>query len=190
MLEFLQKFNNLPIELREKVSAPAVMQSISEIEKKYSISLATLIMKVMVKDIKVADLEKYFTFEYNLADKQAELLAIELKKKIFFDVSDYLGFDKNKIEAKDLDTSKNIFFLSSIASSSACLSARLYSKVKYFSKSATLISLTMTFIINVARLILYFFSISLIDCMTAGADTFSLNSMGRLLNFCKNSSII
>jgi hypothetical protein len=104
MLEFLQKFNNLPIELREKVSAPAVMQSVGEMEKKYGISLATLIMKVMVKDINISDLEKYFTFEYNLAAEQSKQLAIELKKKIFFDVSEHLGFDKDKIENENLDS--------------------------------------------------------------------------------------
>jgi hypothetical protein len=91
MLSYLTKFNNLPEDLRKKVSTPASMQAIGELEKKYDLSLATLVMKVMVKEISIVDLPKYFVFENNLAIQQAEELTDILKKNVFGAVADYLG---------------------------------------------------------------------------------------------------
>lgn len=99
MLSYLTKFNELPDELREKISSPEIMQAITDIEKKYDISLATLIMRIMVKEISVLDLEKYFVFEYNLNGEQARAIVDELKEKVLSAAGDYLGLKtENKSE--------------------------------------------------------------------------------------------
>lgn len=92
MLSYLQKYNELDQKLKDKVSTPEVMATIGELEKKYDISLATVIMRVMVRDISIIDLAKYFVFEHSWEAKQAEEMVEELKAKVFKDVADYLGF--------------------------------------------------------------------------------------------------
>lgn len=92
MLNYLEKFNNLPQELREKISDPQIMQKISEIEKKYDLTLAMVAMRVMVKDISIVDLPKYFVFEHDMDGRTAEKLVDELKNEVFSPVAGYLGF--------------------------------------------------------------------------------------------------
>ncbi len=101
MLSYLEKFNKLPQELKDKISSPEVMKAIGEIEKKYSISLATIVMRLIVKDVSMVDLAKYFVFEHSLDARQAEQLVEELKSKVFFELTDYLGFIKEEAGDKD-----------------------------------------------------------------------------------------
>jgi len=91
MLTYLQKYNSLPGELRDKISTPAMMAAVDEMERKYGVNLATLIMRVMVKDIAISDLVEYFNFEAELDRESAEALAAELTGKIFIQAADYLG---------------------------------------------------------------------------------------------------
>ena len=94
MLNYLEKFNQLPQELRMAISAPEVMTAIKELEEKYGVSLAMVIMRVMVKDISILDLSKYFVFEHDLDARQAERLVDDLKDKVLFVAADYLGIAK------------------------------------------------------------------------------------------------
>ncbi len=103
MLSYLQKFNNLPKELKEKVSTPEVVETVKELEKKYGISLASVVMKVMTKDISIVDLARYFVFEYHLNPRQAEQLVDELKNRVFFEVADYLGFTPDRIIGQSVE---------------------------------------------------------------------------------------
>jgi len=100
MLNYLEKFNNLPQELREKISDPAVMQKISEIEKKYDLTLAMVVMRVMVGDISIVDLPKYFVFEHDMDGRKAEKLVDDLKNEVFFSVAEYLGFSVRESETQ------------------------------------------------------------------------------------------
>jgi len=88
MLGYLQKFNNLPADLRQKVSDVEAMEKIEALEKKYNIALAALIMKVMVKEILLNDLSGCLLKE-NLSKEQAIELARELKQKIFSSLGNY-----------------------------------------------------------------------------------------------------
>lgn len=91
MFDYLQKFNNLPKELREKVSSSAVMSVMGELEKAYGVDLAVTVMKVMVKDINVNNLDKYFSQEMKLDPSKSSQLAEDMKISVFKDVADYLG---------------------------------------------------------------------------------------------------
>lgn len=72
------------------------MAAIKNLEEKYGVSLATVVMRVMVKDISILDLSKYFVFEYGLDARQAEKLVEELKDKVLFRAADYLGIAKEE----------------------------------------------------------------------------------------------
>ena len=98
MFDYLQKFNKLPKDLRDKVSTPEVMKVIEELENKYGIDLASVAMKVMVKEIDYDNLVMYLVSEFNMADTMATTLTQELKEKVFKSVSDYLAKEKISID--------------------------------------------------------------------------------------------
>lgn len=108
MFDYLQKFNKLPQDLRTKISSPAIMAIVSELEARYQVDLAMTIMKVMIKNLTLKNLPAYFVSEFNLRVDQAEALSSELKTKIFVVASDYLGLS-SEIRAFDLE--RDITFL-------------------------------------------------------------------------------
>jgi hypothetical protein len=93
MFDYLQKFNTLPVNLRESVSSPAAMAVISDLENKYKIDLAAIVMKVMVKIIPITDLSIYFVSDFSLSKETAQKLTTELKERLFFSAANYLGFN-------------------------------------------------------------------------------------------------
>ena len=98
MFDYLQKFNKLPKDLRDKVSTPEVMKVIEELENKYGIDLASIVMKVMVKEIDYDNLVMYLVSEFNMADTMAVALTQELKEKVFKPVIDYLAKKEAALE--------------------------------------------------------------------------------------------
>ncbi|MDD4271866.1 MAG: hypothetical protein PHF50_03600 [Patescibacteria group bacterium] len=95
MLGYLQKFNNLPADLRQKVSDGEAMKKIEALENKYNIPLAALIMKAMVREIELSNLSDYLIKD-NLAKDQAVKLAEELKEKIFSPLENYFSASAGK----------------------------------------------------------------------------------------------
>lgn len=93
MFDYLTKFKDLPKEVREKVSTPLVMTAINELEKKYKVNLATLVMKVSVKEIAVDKLANIFVTDFGLDISMSNALTTELKEKVFFAIREYLNFN-------------------------------------------------------------------------------------------------
>lgn len=93
MFDYLQKFHQLPKELRDKISSPVVMKAISNLEKEYGITLASVVMKTMIKEIAVATLEKYFIEEENFDVAKAKELVKKMRQEVFAIVKDYLGIN-------------------------------------------------------------------------------------------------
>lgn len=93
MFDYLQKFNDLPENLRNSVSSEAAMSVISSLEKEYKIDLASTVMKVMIKSLPLADLPTYFVSDFSLNPEDAKKLTADLKEKLFFMVSNYLGYN-------------------------------------------------------------------------------------------------
>jgi hypothetical protein len=91
MFDYLQQFNSLPKNLRDQVSSPAAMAVINDLEKKYQVELAALVMKVMIKSVPVSGLASNFISEFGLSQEKAASLASELKDRLFFGVANYLG---------------------------------------------------------------------------------------------------
>jgi len=107
MFEYLQKFNVLPKAIKAKVGSPAIVALIGELEKKYNINLAALIMKIAVKEVLFKDLAGYLIKEFNLAEKTAEELAGEIKEKILKEILTYL--EENPIrQLNDIITEKTV----------------------------------------------------------------------------------
>lgn len=102
MFDYLQQFNSLPKDLRDRVSSPTVMTAVTELEAKYKVDLAMTVMKVMIKSLNVKNLPPYFVSEAGLALAAAENLTHDLKERVFISVSDYLGLSA-EIRAFDLD---------------------------------------------------------------------------------------
>lgn len=96
MFDYLQKFNNLPNTLRDKVSSPTAMRAVSALELKYKVDLAALVMKVMAKTLKVKDLPEYFINEFSLSQEDARALNDDILKEILAPVSEYLSLDETK----------------------------------------------------------------------------------------------
>jgi hypothetical protein len=106
MLNYLQKFNELPQELKDAVSSREVLGAINEIEQKYNINLATVIMRVMVKDISIVDLPKFFVFENQMDGRMAEKVTEELRTRVFSGVSQYLDFVPSEFIKKEEEEEK------------------------------------------------------------------------------------
>jgi hypothetical protein len=107
MFDYLQKFNSLPQDLRERVSSPSAMLAISNLENKYRVDLAMVVMKIMIKGIAIPDLTAYFISELGLTPTAATELTADLKAQVLFAVADYLGLAAEK-RAFDLDQDINL----------------------------------------------------------------------------------
>lgn len=94
MFDYLLKFNKLPEELKAKINSPSAVSGLEKIEKKYNLSLATVIMRVMVKDIPFNDLIIFIAEEFGIDRNVAHDLVHELKEDVFFGLEDYLGFER------------------------------------------------------------------------------------------------
>ncbi len=102
MFDYLQQFNKLAKDLRDRVSSPSVMTMVTELEAKYQVDLAMTIMKVMIKNLALASLPTYFVSEFGLSVDKAESLTKELKEKIFAAAAEHLGL-ASEIRAFNLD---------------------------------------------------------------------------------------
>lgn len=102
MFDYLQKFNKLPKDLRDKVSSPSIMAALSDLETQYRVELAIVVMKVMIKEVLVKDLPAYFVSEFAFLPVTAEHLTRDLKERVFSPVAYYLDL-MNEIRALDLD---------------------------------------------------------------------------------------
>lgn len=100
MISYLVKFNSLPKELRDKVSSPSAMAMIGALEKKYAVSLASVVMKVMIKELSVDKLADFFAREFNYESKRANELVSDLRANVFVSVGDYLGIAPAKSDLK------------------------------------------------------------------------------------------
>lgn len=108
MFDYLQQFNSLPKDLKDKVSSDSAMSLLSEIESRYKVDLAMVVMKVMIKTLTLKELPLIFASEFGLAPEQADSLTAELKTKIFAPVADYVGISS---ELRVLDLYKDINLL-------------------------------------------------------------------------------
>lgn len=114
MFDYLQKFNKLPKEIKDNLSSPEIMHILSELEKKYHVELAMIVMKIATEDLLFDNLPIYFVSQLKLGVEEAEELSKELKDRIFKKVfqsheikEDYSVLKTSKdIEVKDFKEDK------------------------------------------------------------------------------------
>lgn len=90
MLDYLKQFNNLPDNIKSSITNQGTVTSIKNLENKYKISLAPIIMRIMIKEIPPAKFIEFFTTKLNLSLAQARELANDLQYSIFFGVKNYI----------------------------------------------------------------------------------------------------
>jgi len=103
MLEYLEKFNNLPDDVKQNVSTGAVMAAIEELEGKYGVDLANFVIRVMVGDLYYKNITANLIIEFNLAPGTATQLAKELQDKVFDSVKEYLSTGKSSTKVGTQD---------------------------------------------------------------------------------------
>ena len=89
MLDYLQKFSQLPKELKEKISAPNTLVALEDLEKQSGLALAGLVIRLMTREIELADLPMIFQ-KQGLIQAQTKQLTEDLKTKVLAQVLDYL----------------------------------------------------------------------------------------------------
>ena len=94
MLDYLQKFDKLPTEVKQKISAPAMLAKITQLEKEYGVELAVLIIKIAIKNITLNDLKNRLIAA--LGPDKTQKLAERLQAEVFKDLADYLGLIKEE----------------------------------------------------------------------------------------------
>jgi len=106
MFDYLNKFKNLNDDVKKAVDSDEAVTIIEELEKKYKVDLASIVMRVAIKDININNLPLIFFTELNLSQNLAEDLAKELEEKIFYKIADYLGMKKreNEVEIEQSDS--------------------------------------------------------------------------------------
>jgi len=107
MMSLKKRRIDLMKELRDKVSSREAMLILADLEKKYRVDLAIIVMKVMVRILDVKNLTLYFVSDLGLDQNTAENLDKELLEKIFSPVADYLGLAK-EVKALDLESDINL----------------------------------------------------------------------------------
>lgn len=122
MFDYLQKFNNLPNTLRDKVSSPAAMRAVLALELKYKVDLAALVMKVMVKTLAVKDLPEYLVNEFSLSQNDALALKEDILKEILAPVTEYLSLDETKKPSESSEFSSTLIQGASLSFKEAGLS--------------------------------------------------------------------
>ncbi len=108
MFDYLTKFKQLPQELQKIVSSPEALGAIKDLEKKYDIDLAALVIKVMVKEVPWPGLADFLVAEHHLERRQAQALQQELARRVFAQVSRYLGIENQKLEVRSKKSEEGI----------------------------------------------------------------------------------
>lgn len=99
MLDYIKKFEELPDGIKARMSSTKVMMAIDDLEKRYRIDLAPIVIKVLVKDITINSLDGFFSKELNIDHVEAGKLVQELKQNVFNEAADWLGLAFNVTQA-------------------------------------------------------------------------------------------
>ncbi|MFA5248025.1 MAG: hypothetical protein WC415_02140 [Patescibacteria group bacterium] len=97
MLEFLQKYNSLSDNIKKKVSSAEVLEAIEDLESRYSLPLANLVVRAMIKDFPFVELAVILEKEFKLDRVRAATLEAELRARVFKDAQEYLALAESPL---------------------------------------------------------------------------------------------
>jgi hypothetical protein len=90
MLSYLQKFNNLPVAIKNAVASPEATARIAALGKQYNLELASVVMKVVTKEIKLDGLGAFLINQLGIPAETSRSLEKDLRKIVFAPVIDFL----------------------------------------------------------------------------------------------------
>ncbi len=91
MLEYIEKYNRLPKEVRDKLSGPEVMAAIEDLENKYKTDLVSFVIRVAIKEIPAGEMSQYLINEHSINEADADSLAKDLMENVFYGVKEHLA---------------------------------------------------------------------------------------------------
>jgi hypothetical protein len=83
MISYLEKYQQLPLEIRQKFSLPESVAAIKKLEDAYNVDLGVFVIKVLVDEIKLDQGAVWLSRNFKLEPNQANALMLELKSKVF-----------------------------------------------------------------------------------------------------------
>ncbi len=90
MLSYLQKFNSLPSHIKNAVASPEAAARIAALGKQYNLELASVVMKVMAKEVSLEGLGAFLINQFGIAAEISRSLEKDLRKIVFAPVIDFL----------------------------------------------------------------------------------------------------
>lgn len=78
MDESLKKFNQLPPEVKNQLSAPAILKSLEDLEKRFKVKLSKIFIKLAVDDLSFDEAVDYLSRHFNLSQPAAQVIRDEL----------------------------------------------------------------------------------------------------------------
>lgn len=95
MDDLWQQFHRLPKAIRDAVARPEALAAVDSLEQRYpSLDLASFIMRAVVKEFPMTELENRLQEEFHLAEADAAIVSSELTATVFSGINDYLGLVK------------------------------------------------------------------------------------------------
>lgn len=93
MADLWQQFHTLPKSIRDGVSTPAVMAALDDLENTYpAVDVGNLLMRVVVREVRIQDVEPVLQKEYQLDAAAVKLIADRLRRDVFVGmIGEYLG---------------------------------------------------------------------------------------------------
>ena len=91
MFDYLQKYQQVPADVRSKLDTPAIKAAIKRLEENYHLSLASLLIKLVVKDVQLSRLPFYLSENNGLSGEQAQKLAAEIQVQVLSAIRDYIS---------------------------------------------------------------------------------------------------
>jgi hypothetical protein len=101
--DYLRKFNELPPEVKEAASSPAAMAILDQLEVKYHVNLASSVMRLLVKEIKLAELENHLLIDLKMGPAEAVAIAAELREKVLAPAMKHLASEAAAPVAKGME---------------------------------------------------------------------------------------
>jgi hypothetical protein len=83
LTECLQKFNQLPVDIRTKLGSEIVLTGIFELEKKYNIDIKHLVLLVSVGEVEIKDIPVYLSKKNSLSITEAVNIKRQLLTSVF-----------------------------------------------------------------------------------------------------------
>jgi hypothetical protein len=91
MLEYLDKFEKLPVDIQQKASSQEVLLALDDLGARYNVDLTSFFVRVLIKDILYSNLLANIIKEFDLDISQAENLEAELRNRVFSFFKDHLS---------------------------------------------------------------------------------------------------